>query len=126
MYWNLISQIKNGYLAGLEKITVPFSRIYFEVCKILVDNNYLKSVEKKNVNKKNFLEIKLLYNNKKSAMRDFKLISKPSRYIYKSYKDLKPVKAGYGIGIISTSKGLMTVSDAIKNKIGGTYLLEIW
>lgn len=59
-------------------------------------------------------------------MRDFKLISKPSRYIYKSYKDLKPVKAGYGIGIISTSKGLMTVSDAIKNKIGGTYLLEIW
>jgi small subunit ribosomal protein S8 len=105
---------------------VPFSKLDFEVCKILLKNNYIKSAEEKEINKKKFLEIKLLYHNKKPAMNDFKLISTPSRYIYKSYKDLRPVKNGYGIGIISTSKGLMTVEEAIKNKVGGTYFLQVW
>ncbi len=126
MYWNLISQIKNGYMAQKEKVVVPFSKLNFEICNILLKNNYIKSAEKKDINGKNFIEIKLLYHNKKPAMNDFKLISKASRYIYKSYKDLKPVKNGYGIGIISTSQGIMTVSDAIKNKVGGAYLLEVW
>jgi small subunit ribosomal protein S8 len=126
MYWNLISQIKNGYMAQKEKVVVPFSKLDFEVCKILLKNNYIKSAEEKEINKKKFLEIKLLYHNKKPAMNDFKLISTPSRYIYKSYKDLRPVKNGYGIGIISTSKGLMTVEEAIKNKVGGTYFLQVW
>lgn len=126
MYWNLISQIKNGYMAQKDKVIVPFSKLNFEICNILLKNNYIKSAEKKDINRKNFIEIKLLYHGKKPTMNDFKLISKASRYIYKSYKDLKPVKNGYGIGIISTSQGVMTVSDAIKNKVGGVYLLEVW
>lgn len=126
MYWDILTKIKNAYLAKKEKILVPFSRLDFEILKILVQNGYLKSVDKKNINRKNFLEIKLLYNNKQPALSNFKIISKPSRHIYKSYKELKVVRSGYGLGIISTSKGLMTEKEALKNKVGGEYLFEVW
>ena len=126
MYWNLLSKIKNGYLAKKEKIMIPFSRLNFDILKILKENGYINNVERKIINKKNFLEIKLAYLNNKPAMSDFRLISTPSRHIYKKYKELKPVKQGYGLGVISTSKGVMSSSDAFKNKVGGEYLFEIW
>jgi len=126
MYWNLLSKIKNGYLARREKITIPFSRLNFDILKVLQEKGYVNNVEKKIINKKNFLEIKLSYSNNKPAMSDFKLISTPSRHIYKTYKELKPVKQGYGLGVVSTSKGVMSSADAFKNKIGGEYLFEVW
>jgi small subunit ribosomal protein S8 len=126
MYWNLLSKIKNGYLARKEKITIPFSGLNFDILKVLKEGGYLNDVEKKIINKKNFLEIKLSYSNNKPAMSNFKLISTPSRHIYKTYKELKPVKQGYGLGVVSTSKGVMSSMDAFKNKIGGEYLFEVW
>jgi small subunit ribosomal protein S8 len=126
MYWNLLSKIKNGYLARREKITIPFSRLNFDILKVLQEKGYVNNVEKKIINKKNFLEIKLSYSNNKPVMSDFKLISTPSRHIYKTYKELKPVKQGYGLGVISTSKGVMSSADAFRNKVGGEYLFEVW
>jgi len=126
MYWDLLPKLKNAYIVKKEKVVVPFSRLDFEILKILTNAGYIKSAEKRILNKKNFIEVKLLYNNGKPALSDFKLISKPSRHIYKSYKDLKPVKQGYGLGILSTSKGIITVDEALKNKVGGEYLFEVW
>ncbi|MGC8776103.1 MAG: 30S ribosomal protein S8 [Minisyncoccia bacterium] len=126
MYWDILAKIKNGYLAKKEKVTAPFSKFDFEIFKILVEKGYLKSVDKKVSNKKSFLEIKLLYNNKKPAMSNFKLISKPGRHIYRKYFELKPVKNGFGLGIISTSRGIFSEKEAIKNKVGGEYLFEVW
>jgi small subunit ribosomal protein S8 len=126
MYWDLLPKLKNAYMVKKEKVVVPFSRLDFEILKILTNAGYIKSAEKRILNKKNFIEVKLLYNNGKPALSDFKLISKPSRHIYKSYKDLKPVKQGYGLGILSTSKGIITVDEALKNKVGGEYLFEVW
>jgi len=126
MYWDLLPKLKNAYMVKKEKVVVPFSRLDFEILKILTNAGYIKSAEKRILNKKNFIEVKLLYNNGKPALSDFKLISKPSRHIYKSYKDLKPAKQGYGLGILSTSKGIITVDEALKNKVGGEYLFEVW
>lgn len=126
MYWDILAKIKNAYLVKKDKVLTPFSKFDFEILKILVDKGYLKNIDKKIINKKSFIEIKLLYTNKKPAMSNFKLISKPSRHIFKKYTELRPVKNGFGIGLISTSRGVMTEKDAIKNKIGGEYLFEIW
>ncbi|MCS6788955.1 MAG: 30S ribosomal protein S8 [Patescibacteria group bacterium] len=126
MYWDILAKIKNAYLAKKEKVLTPFSKFDFEILKILTEKGYIKSVDKKTIDKKLFLEIKLLYNNKKPAMSNFKLISKPSRHIFKKYTELKPVKNGFGIGLVSTSKGVMVEKDAIKKRVGGEYLFEIW
>lgn len=126
MYYDLLPKIKNAVRAQKDKLTVPFSRMDFAVATALVNGGYAKGVEKETVGKKNFIVIRLAYKDKKSAVNDFKTISKPSRHYYIDYRSLRPVKQGHGLGVISTSKGVMTDKEARKNKLGGEYLFEIW
>jgi len=71
--------------------------------------------------------LKLKYDEeKRGAIRGIKLVSKPSRKLYTGYRQLRPVRQGYGVGIISTPKGIMTVKEAKKQKVGGQLLFEIW
>jgi len=126
MYHDLLAKIKNAEAAQKKTFTTYFSNMDFEVAKVLVRVGYLKDVEKKTVGKKNFLEIKLAGGGKKPAIDGVKIVSKPSRHIYADYRRLRPVRQGYGAGIISTSKGIMSDKEARKNKVGGEYLFEIW
>ena len=123
MYYQLLPQIKNAVRARKDKMTVPFSKMDHAVLNSLVGAGYLKSVEKEAIGKKNFLVIKLT---KKGAMNDFKLLSKPSRHFYADYRSLRKVMQGHGVGVLSTSKGIMTDREARKQKVGGEYLFEIW
>lgn len=110
-------------MARKDRLTVPFSKMDQAVLAALVGAGYLKSVEKELVGKRNMLVIKLA---KKGAVTDFKLISKPSRHFYMDYRSLRPVKQGHGMGVLSTSRGVMTTKDARKQKVGGEYLFEVW
>jgi len=115
--------MKNAIRARKDRMTVPFSKMDHAVLAALVGAGYLKSVEKEAAGKKNFLMVKFA---KKGVMNDFKLISKPSRHFYMDYRSLRPVKQGHGIGVLSTSHGVMTDREARKKKVGGEYLFEIW
>ncbi len=126
MYYNLLSQIKNAVQVGKESITVPFSKMDFEVSRVLLEAKYLKGIEKKMVNRKNFMELKLAYENEKPVLEGFKIVSKPGRRFYKNALELKSVKNGFGLAVLSTSKGIMNNKKAKKSKIGGEYLFEIW
>jgi small subunit ribosomal protein S8 len=123
MYYKLLPEIKNAVRARKDRITTPFSNMDFAVLKALAEAGYIKSVEKEAMGKKNFLTIKI---GKKGVLNDFKLISKPSRHFYADYRSLRPVKQGHGVGVISTSKGIMTDKAARKQKVGGEYLFEVW
>ena len=72
------------------------------------------------------LGVELKYENGVGAIGGIKMISKPSRRIYAGKDGLKPVKNGYGISVISTSKGLMTGDEAKKAGIGGEIICEVW
>ncbi len=122
MYYDLLPKIKNAAASKMGQTLTSFSKMDFAVAKILLDAGYLKDVQKKTVGKKNFLEIKL--SNKK--INGFKLISKPSKHVYASREKIMPVKNNYGLGVFSTSKGIMSNKEARKNKVGGEYLFEIW
>ncbi len=97
-----------------------------EVVSVLVKQNYLDSYEKKGRNPKRILDIKLKYNEGKGAVSDVKLLSRPSRRLYVGYKEIKPVRHGYGLLVLSTAKGIMAGQDAKKAKVGGTLLFQIW
>jgi len=60
------------------------------------------------------------------AISGFKRVSKPGQRIYKKAKEIKPVKNGYGLSIISTSKGIVDDSLARKQKLGGEVICEVW
>lgn len=126
MYYDLLAKIKNATMAKKEKITVPFSKMDAAVLKALVENGYIKSADVEIIGEKNVIVARLAYKNKIASVNDFKIVSKPSRRFYFDYQSLRPVKQGYGIAVLSTSKGIMTNREAKKNKIGGEYLFEIW
>ena len=108
-------------MAKKELGKVRCSNTDLTIAEILAKNKYLAAVAKKGRTPKRYIEIKL-----NGGLTDFKLISKPSRRLYFGYKDLRPVKQGYGLGVISTPKGIMTTREARKEKVGGEYLFEVW
>ena len=129
---NMLTVICNAEAVQKPTVTVPFSRLKYETAKILERKGFVLGVEKKSKKiKKNdkvrpCLEIALKYTQKIPAISGFKKVSKPGQRIYVSAADIKKVKQGQGIGIISTSKGLMTGYEAKGKKVGGEMLCEIW
>ncbi len=126
MYYNLLSELKNAVRARKERVVFPFTRMDFAVAKVLAEQGYVKSVEKEAAGRKSVIAVKLSYEGRKGALNDFKIVSKPSRHFYADYRTLRSVKQGHGASVLSTSKGIMSGSQAKKQKIGGEYLFEIW
>lgn len=126
MHYDLLAKIKNAGRARRDTVQTRYSNFAFSVAQVLLKSHYLKEVQKKAVNRKNYLEVKIAYRGTKPVLDDFKIISRPGRHIYASYKDLKSVKQGYGVGIISTPAGVMSTQEARRLKVGGEYLCEVW
>ena len=101
---------------------IPCSKQTEALVKILVKTGYVEKIEVKDKQ----INISLKYNGKIPAMEDVKRISKPGRKVYVDNQHLPRVLNGLGRAIISTPKGLMTDSQARKEKIGGEVICYIW
>lgn len=132
---DMLIQIKNAQAVGREQAVLPFSKMKFQVAEILKNKGYIANVEKKskparpgkeNKNEHEYLYLTLKYQENQSALSGIKIISRPSRRIYIKAKDIKPVRSGYGLAIISTPQGVMDSKEAKKNNLGGEILCEIW
>jgi len=123
MYWDLLPRIKNAEMAGKNSFLAPFSKMDHAVSEVLRDAGYVKDAQKKTTGKKHFLEIKL---NPKKMIEGFKIISKLSRHVYVDSRNIRSVRNGYGLGVFSTSKGILGNKEARKQRVGGEYLFEIW
>ncbi len=123
---DLITQIRNGYLAKKDTITVYSSNIKLSIIKILKNENFIESYDIITNEKVQKIKIVLKYYGKKQPiMKSIKRVSKPSIRIYSGYKKLLKVANGFGISIISTPKGLMTDKDAKKQKCGGEIICTV-
>ncbi len=121
---DLITQIRNAYLAKKEYIVVFSSKIKISILDILKKeffiNDYTIINDKNNIKK---VKIILKYYGKKIPMiKNIRRISKPSLRIYKKNKDLKILTNKFGISIISTTKGVMSNKEAKNKNIGGEVL----
>lgn len=123
---DMLIRIKNAQTVGKVSVNVPFSQLKFNLAQILEKEGFLGKIEKKGKDMEKYLKINLKYNNNRMAISGVKRISKPSQRIYVKKELLKPIKQGYGIAIISTSRGLMTNKEAKKQKLGGEIMCEIW
>lgn len=128
---DMLIRIKNAQSVNKDSVIVPSSRVKMSIAQILKDNNFIDSFEKRKKKGKRgdieYIWINLKYNEDKTpAISGFKIISKPSRHMYISAKGIKLVRSGYGISVLSTSKGIMSSKDARKNNLGGEILFEVW
>jgi len=123
---DMLNRIRNAQAVGHLLVEMPFSNLRYEIAKILEENGFIEKVEKKGRKTKKILSIVLKYHDKTPVILGIKRISKPGQRIYLDSTQIKKVKEGYGIAIISTSKGLMTDKEARTQKIGGEVLCEVW
>ncbi len=123
---DLIIRIKNAFMANNKEVLVPYSKIKKSIADILMSEGYVESVEV--IEGKPFAQIKitLRYVGRIPAVTEVRRLSKPGRRLYTTANDIPRALGGYGITILSTSKGVMTDADARKQNIGGELLCQIW
>ncbi len=124
---DMITRIRNAAKAGFAKVNIPSSKLKIELARVLKEQGYIKDYKFITNNKQEVFCIYLKYIKEgQSAIYGLKRVSKLSRRVYKKAKNIKPVLNGFGISIISTSKGLMTDKQANKANMGGEVLCNIW
>jgi small subunit ribosomal protein S8 len=122
---DMLTRIRNGYLASRQEVIVPHSKIKQSLAEILLKEGYLKKIEvEKQVPKS--MKLTLKYEGKSSAMTQVKRISKPGKRIYVKAKEIRPVLSGLGVIILSTPKGLMTGKEAKKKNMGGEAVCRVY
>jgi small subunit ribosomal protein S8 len=125
---DLLSRIRTAYMAKHDRLDVPASKLKLEVCRILKEQGYLESFQLLDSDPvKQQVRIFLRYTpDGEPLIRRLKRVSKPGRRVYKSAEEIRPVLNGLGVGIISTSLGLLTDSQARQRRVGGEVLCEVW
>lgn len=126
MFINLLTHIKNAQAAKKETVKVAFTNNDFVVAELLQKHKFIEGVSKKGRMPKRILDITLKYENGIGVIQGTRFLSKPSRRIYVGYKDIRPVRQGYGLLVVSTSKGIMDGKTARTSKLGGQLLFQIW
>lgn len=123
---DLIIRIKNGYMAEKKSVVALYSKLNLNILTILKENRYITDFAVHEDDGKKSITIDLLYDGRKPAVKDVKLFSSPGRREYRSVDELKPVLGGLGMSVLSTSKGVMSDTQAREGKIGGELLFSIW
>lgn len=126
MYIDLLTKIKNAQAAKKENLKVSYSKMDERILEILKDSGYIDDFEKKGRGAKRIMDIELKYNDGQGTISKVKFISKSPRRFYIGYKEIRPVRHGYGLLVLSTPKGILTGKEAKKLKVGGAMLFEIW
>lgn len=123
MFIELITKIKNAQAAKKKSLKVRYSKMDLSVAEVLRAHGFLKKAEVKGKSFKKVIDIDCDVPN---PIRGVKFLSKPSVRRYAGYKDIRQVKRGYGIKILSTPKGIISGETAKREKVGGELLCEIW
>jgi len=123
---DMLNQIRNAQAVEKTEVLIPLSKIKYEIARILSECGFVGEIKNSAKGNNKIIKIILKYDNGEPAISGLKRISKPGQRIYEKVSEIKKVHGGYGISIVSTSKGLMTSKDARKQKLGGELLLEVW
>lgn len=123
---DMLTSIRNGQAVLKKRIKVPFSKFKFRIAKIMEREGFLEKVAKKGRGPKKMILIKIKYNGKEPLISGLKKVSKPGQPIYINAQEIKPVRGGYGISIISTSQGMMTGKEAKQKNLGGELICKVW
>jgi small subunit ribosomal protein S8 len=112
---NMIITMKNASMVSKETVVVPFSNIKYAIAQCLKEQGFIVNVSKKTEkNNVPVLEIQLAYT------------PEGPRRMYSGAKELRPVKNGHGITVLSTPKGILSDKQARKEMVGGEVLFTMW
>jgi small subunit ribosomal protein S8 len=119
---NMLTQLRNSSIRNKESVLVSKGKVIKGILEILEREMFIEGYEE--LDRK--FKVYLRYKNDQPVLNKMIKVSKGGLRKYVGWRDLKPVLRGRGIGIISTSKGIMSVEEAMDNKVGGEYICKIW
>ncbi|HWQ60304.1 MAG TPA: 30S ribosomal protein S8 [Candidatus Fimivivens sp.] len=130
---DMLTRIRNAQRSGHKTVTMPASKLKLAIAQTLLSRGFIEGVEKSadETGKKESIEITLKYLERSMLRRDpaivgIRRISKEGCRVYAKKGEIRKVKNGYGLAIISTSKGVMSGEEAHAKGLGGEYLCEVW
>lgn len=130
---NMLISIKNAVAKRKERVDVPFSGIKFGMIKLLKEEGFVSNYKvldpkvDKTIDRRGVIRVTLKYTlDKQSVIVGIKRVSKPGLRVYRPHDAMPHIRAAFGVTIISTSKGLLTDTEAKKQKVGGEVLCQVW
>ncbi|CCF80180.1 SSU ribosomal protein S8p (S15Ae) [Helicobacter bizzozeronii CCUG 35545] len=122
-----LTRIRNASMRRLEVTQLYYAKIVVSILDIFKVRGFITNYHIKEKDNKPFISVELAYDEKgRSLINEIKRLSKPGRRVYKQSKELKRFKNGYGVIVVSTSKGVITNEEAYKQNVGGEVLCSIW
>lgn len=122
---SFLIQIKNAYMANKNEMVFPYSKMVLSIGKILKEEGYIKDAKETKDEKRNVVKVELLYHGNDKAMREVKIISKPSIHKYIGKNEVKKVVSRFDLAILSTNQGIMSNKKALKLGLGGELLAKV-
>lgn len=123
----MLTIVRNGSKARLEKVDMPASKMRENLAKILADTGFIRSFKVAKDSKQGIMRIYLKYNDAGvPALTTVQKVSRPGKRHYVGSENIPQVRSGTGLCILSTNKGLLTGNDARKNNVGGELLCVVW
>lgn len=123
---DLLTRIRNANQRKHKFVSAPYSKVKNEIVRILKEEGYIIDYKIEGEGKNKQLIISLKYKGNQKVITNLRRISKPGLRVYSSSEDIPIVLNGFGISIISTSKGIMTDKNAREQKLGGEVMAYVW
>ncbi|HSW69534.1 MAG TPA: 30S ribosomal protein S8 [Gammaproteobacteria bacterium] len=122
---DMLTRIRNAQMVGEKQITLPASKLKASILKVLQEEGYIISYESIKIEGKTNLVVVLKYYQGLPVIEKIQRVSRNGLRVYRGADELPVVRAGMGIAIISTSKGVMTERSARAQKLGGEILCTV-
>jgi small subunit ribosomal protein S8 len=123
---DLLTRIRNAAQVGKTEISVPTSKLKEVVARQLQAAGYLYNVRLEKASPRDTLIVTINQPGTNAKITEIKRVSKPGRRVYAGASDIPKVKSGRGVVLVSTSKGVITGREAIKQRLGGELLCEVY
>ncbi|MBL8552079.1 MAG: 30S ribosomal protein S8 [Hyphomonadaceae bacterium] len=123
---DLITRIRNAQLRGRDKVSTPASALRARVLAVLQEEGFIRAFAEVEKDGHKEIEIELKYFEGAPVISEITRVSKPGRRVYSSIKDLKLVRNGLGVCILSTPKGVMSDTAARAANVGGEILCQVY
>lgn len=122
---DFLTRIRNAGHARRKDVSVNSSGIRRAIAQALFEKKFIESYEEEKTPEGKVSRLKIVLRADRDTL-ELKRVSKPGQRIYVGYKEIKRVRSGLGIGLISTSQGILTDAQAREKKLGGEYICEIY
>ena len=124
---DMLTRIRNALMASYDTVDIPSSGLKIDIAKVLKSEGFIKNYKIMDDQRQGIMKIFFKYDeNGDPVIGGLKRVSKPGCRIYARNDRIPKVLNGYGINILSTSKGVMTDRQAKKIRVGGEILCSVW